>query len=48
MLKLEYIGVNYNNKKNYDVVSLHVPLVGQKTRALHEILSRLFRTENAF
>ena len=29
------------NKKKYDVVIPSVPLVGQKTCAIHEILSRL-------
>ena len=40
--------VFHQKSKNYDVVSLPVPLVGQKTCALHEILSRLVSTENAF
>ena len=34
--------------KNYDVVSLPVPLVVQKTHPLHEIQTWLVITENAF
>ena len=33
--------------KIYDVLSLLYLLVGQTTRSLHEILTRLFITENA-
>ena len=43
-----YVAVFHQKSKNYDVVSLHLPLVGQKTHPLHEMLTRLVITENAF
>ena len=39
--------VFHQKTKICDVVSLPVPLVGQKTRALNEILTWLVITENA-
>ena len=38
----------HQKSKIYDVLSLLYLLVGQTTRSLHEILTRLFITENAF
>ena len=46
--KYFYNAVFHQKSKNYDVVSLPVPLVGQKTHPLHEMLTRLVITENAF
>ena len=43
--KYFYDAVFHQKSKNYGVVSLPVPLVGQKTCALHEILTRLVSTE---
>jgi hypothetical protein len=40
--------VFHQKSKKYDVVSLPVPLVGQKTCPPREILTWLFITENAF
>ena len=40
--------VFHQKSKKYDVVSLPVPLVGQKTRPPREILTWLFTTENVF
>ena len=38
--------VSHQKSKHYDVVSLPLPLVGQKTHAVYEILTRLVITEN--
>ena len=46
--KFFYNAVFYQKYKKNDVVSLPVPLVGQKTRSPREILTRLFITENVF
>ena len=46
--KYFYDAVFHQKLKKYDVVSLPVPLVGQKTRPLHEMLTRRVITENAF
>ena len=46
--KFFYNAVFHQKSKKYDVVSLPVPLVGQKTRPLREILTLLFIPENAF
>ena len=42
-----YNAVVYQKSNKYDVVSLPVPLVGQKTCPPHEILTWLFIIENA-
>ena len=46
--KYFYNAVFHHKSKKYDVVSLSVPLVGHKTRPLHEMLTRLVIIENAF
>ena len=46
--KYFYSAVFRQKSKDYDIVSLPVPLVGKKTRPLHEMLTRLVITENAF
>ena len=46
--KYFYNAVFRQKLKKYDVVSLPVPLVGQKTCPLHEMLTQLVITENAF
>ena len=46
--KYFYDAVFHQKLKKYDVVSLPVPLVGQKTRPLHEMLTQLVNAENAF
>ena len=46
--KYFYNAVFHQKSKNYDVVSLPVPLVGQKKRPLHEMLTWLVITENVF
>jgi hypothetical protein len=46
--KYFYNAVFHQKSKDYDVVSLLVPLVGQKTRPLHEMFTQLVITENAF
>ena len=46
--KYFYDAVFHQKLKKYDVVSLPVPLVGQKTRPLHEMLTRLVIIENDF
>ena len=43
-----YNAVFHQKSNKYDVVSLPVPLVGQKTCPPREILTWLFITENAF
>ena len=40
--------VFHQKSKNYDVISLTVPLVGQKTCPLHEMLTQLVITEIVF
>ena len=46
--KYFYNAVLHQKSKKYYVVSLPVPLVGQNIRPLHEMLTRLVITENAF
>ena len=45
--KYFYNAVFHQKSKDYDVVSLPVPMVDQKTHPLHEILTWLVITENA-
>ena len=46
--KFFYNAVFHQKSKKYDVVSLPVHLVGQKTRPPREILTWLFITEDPF
>ena len=46
--KFFHNAVFHQKSKKYDVVSLPVPLVGQKTRPPREILTWLFITEDPF
>ena len=46
--KYFYNAVLHQKSEKYYVVSLPVPLVGQNIRPLHEMLTRLVITENAF
>ena len=46
--KYFYNAVFHQKSKNYYVLSLPVPLVGQKICPLHEMLKQMVITENGF